>query len=71
LSERYIENQLSDPVVTAYLEDVGAPYPLPHIDPASETAINAAVKSGRNAELVELMEWEPANLDKEDDEDGD
>lgn len=67
LKEQYLENVLDEPVVKAHLERVGGDAALMHTNPVEETAINSAVKSGRDQVFKAVLEWQPINMEKEND----
>ena len=65
ISERYLSNLVEEPVVVASLEHVGGERFLEHSSPVEETAINSALRAGRNQVLETVLEYEPANLERE------
>lgn len=65
--ESYLENVIQTPVVKAHLERVGGTdQVMMHTNPVEETAINSAIQSGRNQVYEAVLEWQPTNLEKED-----
>ncbi len=65
LSERYLENLIEEPVVMAHAQRISENDTMHHTNPVEETAINSALKSGRNQVLSTLLEYEPVNLNRE------
>lgn len=66
IRERYLANILEEPVTQAYLERVAHDGVLPHTNPVEETAINSALKSGRNEVLESIVSWHPENMEIDD-----